>query len=57
MKAITLNTNVYANKEKKHTLKERIASYFRENQKEILLSMYSFNMNTNPYLMRQLIEK
>jgi len=57
MKTITLNTNVYSNEERKNTLKERIVNYFRENQKEILLSMYSFNMNANPYLVRQLIKK
>lgn len=57
MKAMELNTNVCTYREKKTTLKDKVVNYFRENQKDILLSMCSLNMNFNPYLMRQLIEK
>jgi len=57
MKAIALNTNVYSNEEKKVTLKDKVTNYFKDNQKEILLAMCSLNINANPYLMHQLMEK
>ncbi len=57
MKAIALNTNVYPNREKKDTLKDKVVNYFKDNQKDILLAMCSLNTNVNPYLMHQLMEK
>ena len=43
MSAITLKNNAVMYKESKKTLKERIAEYFAENQKTIILGLYAIS--------------